>query len=66
MDKIKKNKFITDKDMKDIQAEEFNKRVKKAGRNQVDEYWKVKPISLDKKNEVVYKSSDNIKGTSFF
>ena len=61
VDKIKQNKFITDKDIQDIETEELNKRFKKEGRNEVPEYWKVKPISVEAKSDVVYKSSDNIK-----
>jgi hypothetical protein len=45
--------------MQDIQDQQTKFKQKHDGRNKVEEYWKVKPISFDQK-EAVYKSSDNI------
>ena len=65
IDKIIQSKFMTEKDIQDIHETELNKQHRKEGRNEVEEYWKVNPISIESKNEAVYKSSDNIKTEKF-
>ena len=65
IDKIAQNKFMTDKDIKDIHEIELDKKYKNEGRNNVEEYWKINPISIESKNEAVYKSSDNITTEKF-
>lgn len=49
---------MTDKDIQDIRSDELSKK----GRNQIEDYWKVKPISVEEGIQNQYKSSDNIKG----
>jgi len=56
---------MTDKDMQEMQDKQNKKTNKKLGRNHVEEYWSVKPITVDSKVETLYKSSENIKVDKF-
>lgn len=65
IEKIRNSKFMTEKDANDIKHKQRDMQLNNESRNRVEEYWKVKPISIDQKTREMYKSSENLQTEQF-